>query len=70
MSDTEPSSLKEEGSVAEVENLKAGKRKLKASITSQLNELETGNWNVWKDLMKKPCKSWKSYGRCISKRKT
>ena len=51
---------KEEGSVAEVENLKAGKRKLKASITSQLNELETGNWNVWKDLMKKPCKSLKS----------
>ena len=39
---------KEEGSVAEVENLKAGKRKLKASITSQLNELETGNWNVWR----------------------
>ena len=51
---------KEEGSVSEVENLKAGKRKLKASITSQLNELETGNWNVWKDLMKKPCKSLKS----------
>ena len=51
---------KEEGSVGEVENLKAGKRKLKASITSQLNELETGNWNVWKDLMKKPCKSLKS----------
>ena len=61
---------KEEGSVAEVENLKAGKRKLKASITSQLNELETENWNVWTDLMKKPCKSWKSYGHCISKRKT
>ena len=61
---------KEEGSVAEVENLKAGKRKLKASITSQLNELETGNWNGWKDLMKKPCKSLKSWGRCISKRKT
>ena len=34
---------KEEGSAGEVENLKAGKRKLKASITRQLNELETGN---------------------------
>ena len=60
----------EEGSAGEVENLKAGKLKLKASMTRQLNELETGNWNVWKDFRKKPCKSWKSYGRSISKRKT
>ena len=35
---------KEEGSAGEVENLKAGKRKLKASITGQLaNELAGRN---------------------------
>ena len=69
-----------------VENLKAGKRKLKASMTRQLNELsgriaggEIKSREEMEEikaiserlegLRKKPSKSWKSYRRCISKRK-
>ena len=70
-----------------VENLKAGKRKLKPSMTRQLNELAGriagGEIKSREEMVeikaiserleglkKKTWISWKSHGRCISKRKT